>query len=188
MGYKITAVFGFMGRLRIKRRELMVHGSVRGTVVVLAAGLGVFGAVSQAQTAVIPRQTATPRQAQTATVQNVPAEYKSGISSLLSAKSALEKAGDKWGGHRVKAIHQIDEALRALGQTPAVSPSEMKSGNTDEPAELQSGISQLNTAKSDFERAGSQWGGRKAKAISYVDEALKELQVGIEYAKEHKTY
>jgi hypothetical protein len=163
-----------------------MQGSVRRMVVVLAASLGVFGMVSQAQTGAIPRQTTTPRQTQSTTA--VPAEYKSGISALLGAKSALEKAGDKWGGHRVKAIHQIDEALRALGQTPAVSSTEMKSGNTDEPAELQSGISQLNTAKSDLERAGNQWGGRKAKAISYVDEALKELQVGIEYAKEHKTY
>jgi hypothetical protein len=167
----------------------MVQGRVRRMVVVLAAGLGVFGVVSQAQTAAIPRQAAAPRQTQPTTVQkDVPAEYKSGISSLLGAKSALEKAGDKWGGHRVKAIHEIDEALRALGQTPVVSSTEMKSGNTDEPAELQSGISQLNTAKSDFERAGNQWGGRKAKAISYVDEALKQLQVGIEYAKAHKTY
>jgi hypothetical protein len=179
---------GCVGRLRIQRRKLMKQGSVRRMVAVLAAGLGVFGAVSQAQTGAIPRQTVTPRQAQTGTVQNVPAEYQSGIAALQGAKSALERAGDKWGGHRVKAIHQIDEALRALGQNPAVSSTEMKSGNTDEPAQMQSGISQLNTAKSDLERAGNQWGGRKAKAISYVDEALKELQVGIEYAKAHKTY
>jgi hypothetical protein len=163
----------------------MKQGRMSIIVVALAASLSVFGVVSQAQTAAVPRQTVTPRQAQSGTV---PAEYQSGISALLGGKSALEKAGDKWGGHRVKAIHQIDEALRALGQTPAVRPAEMKSGNTDEPGQLESGISQLNTAKSDLERAGNQWGGRKAKAISYVDEALKELQVGIEYAKEHKTY
>jgi hypothetical protein len=167
----------------------MRQGSVRRMVVVLAASLSVCGVVSRAQTAGMPRPTATPRQTQPTTVQkDVPAEYKSGISALQGAKSALEKAGDKWGGHRVKAIHEIDEALRALGQTPVVGSTEMKSGNTDEPAQMQSGISQLNTAKSDLERAGNQWGGRKAKAISYIDGALKELQVGIEYAKEHKTY
>jgi hypothetical protein len=167
----------------------MRQGSVRRMMLMLAASLSVCGVVSQAQTAAMPRQTPTPRQTQPTTVQkDVPAEYKSGISALLGAKSALEKAGDKWGGHRVKAIHQIDEALRALGQTPAVSPTEMKSGNTDEPAQMQSGIRQLNTAKSDLERAGNQWGGRKAKAMSYIDDALRELQVGIEYAKAHKTY
>lgn len=162
--------------------------SVRRMMLVLAASVGVFGVVSQAQTAAVPRQVGTPRQTQPGTSQNVPAEYQSGISALQGAKSALEKAGDKWGGHRVKAIHQIDEALRALGQNPSVSSSEMKSGNTDEPAQLQSGISQLNTAKSDLERAGNQWGGRKAKAITFIDDALRELQVGIEYAKAHKTY
>jgi hypothetical protein len=64
----------------------------------------------------------------------------------------------------------------------------MKSGPKDVPADLQSGIAGLNSTKSDFERAGNQWGGRKAKAISLINEALRELQTGIEFAKSHGTY
>jgi hypothetical protein len=154
-------------------------------LVVLVMGLSVFGAFSQAQIASpSPRAATAPRQVQ----KDVPAEFKSGIAQLISAKSVLEKAGDKWGGHRVKAIHLIDEALRTAGHPQARSAGEMKSGPKDEPAELQSGIADLNSAKSDFERAGNQWGGRKAKAISLIDEALRELQTGIEYAKSHGTY
>lgn len=168
----------------------MMHKGFRTAVLVLAlaSGLSVFGALSQAQMA-NPRQVVPPKQAQTNTVQkDVPAEFKDGIAQLRSAKGALEKAGDKWGGHRVKAIHLIDEALQACGQPQTASRTEMRSGPKDEPAEMQSGISQLTGAKSDFERAGNQWGGRKAKAVSLIDEALKELQIGIEYAKSHGTY
>ena len=168
----------------------MTRKSCRTVALVLASGLSVFGAVSQAQMT-NPRAATSPKQAQNVqkTVQkDVPAEFKSGIAQLISAKGILEKAGDKWGGHRVKAIHLIDEALAAVGQPQARSAGEMKSGPKDVPADLQSGIADLNSAKSDFERAGNQWGGRKARAISLINEALRELQTGIEYAKSHGTY
>jgi hypothetical protein len=127
--------------------------------------------------------------AQTAPVQkDVPAELNSGISQLLSAKSSLEKAGDKWGGHRVQAIAFIDQALKELGHTQPSNRHEMDSGPKDEPAALQAGINALQAAKADFSKAGDQWGGKKAKAVSLVDQALKELQLGIDYAKSHGTY
>jgi hypothetical protein len=164
----------------------MTRENCRMAALVLAAGLSIFGAVSQAQMT-NPRAATAPKRAQTVQ-KDVPAEFKSGIAQLISAKSILEKAGDKWGGHRVKAIHLIDEALAAVGQPQAKSAGEMKSGPKDVPADLQSGIAGLNSAKSDFERAGNQWGGRKAKAISLINEALRELQTGIEFAKSHGTY
>jgi hypothetical protein len=160
-------------------------------VLVLVASLSVFSLFSQAQTA-NPKQTATPKQApaaqDTKVQKDVPAELKAGIAEMISAKSDLEKAGDKWGGHRVMAMHLIDEALKELGQTQTASPTEMDSGPKDEPTAMNSGIARLQTAKSDFQKAGNEWGGRKAKAVSLVDQALKELQLGIDYAKGHNTY
>jgi hypothetical protein len=153
-------------------------------ILVLAVVLSVFVAISPAQIT-IPRNGMTPK---SAVQQDVPGEFKAAISQMLGAKSSLEKAGDRWGGHRVKAIHSIDEALREIGQPQSGGRTEMKSGSTDEPAALESGITQLNAAKSDFERSGNQWGGRRAKAITLIDQALRDLQQGIEYAKAHKTY
>lgn len=153
--------------------------SFKTMVLVIAASLSVSSAVSLAET----------QKAKGAAVQrDVPAEFQAAISEMQSAKSSLEKAGDKWGGHRVKAIGFIDQALRVVGNPPAPSKTEMESGPKDEPAEMDSGRTALQSAESDFERSGNEWGGRRAKAMSLIHQALEELQLGIDFAKSHGTY
>ncbi|HXW92287.1 MAG TPA: hypothetical protein VEK33_17175 [Terriglobales bacterium] len=148
-------------------------------VLAFAASLSVSSVVSRAET----------QKAKGAAVQkDVPAEFQAAISEMQNAKSSLERAGDKWGGHRVKAIAFIDQALRVAGQPPAASKTEMDSGPKDEPAEMQSGTTALQNAESDFERSGNEWGGRRAKAMSLIHQALEELQLGIDFAKSHGTY
>ena len=147
-------------------------------ILALSASLGVFTAISQAQ-----KPAPNPTSA-----QNVPAEYQAGIGQMRIAKAYLEKAGDKWGGYRVKAIASIDQAFSALGVNPESTPNEMQSGNTDEPTMMNQGISSLQNAKADFARAGNNWGGRKEKAVGLINQALQELQQGIAWAKAHKTY
>jgi hypothetical protein len=100
----------------------------------------------------------------------------------------LEKAGDKWGGFRVKGIASIDRALQTLGVSPESTPNEMQSGNVDEPSMMNRGISSLEAAKAAFAKTSNDWGGRREKAVVLVDQALKDLQTGISWAKEHKTY
>jgi hypothetical protein len=170
-----------------------MRGRTLGTVIlVVAASLGVLSVFSRAQTS-NPKQPATkaPQPATKApntTQQNVPAEYQAGIAKLRIAKGYLEKAGDKWGGYRVKAIASIDQAFTALGVSPESTPNEMQSGNVDEPAMMNSGISNLQAAKADFAKAGNNWGGRKEKGVALIDQALKDLQTGIDWAKKNKTY
>lgn len=143
-----------------------------GTAVLALITLGIFTGLSQA-----------PAAAQ----QNVPAGYRQGIAQLRTAKGYLEKAGDRWGGYRVKGIASIDQAFTALGVSPESTPQEMQSGNVDEPRMMNGGISSLKAARADFEKADS-WGGRKEKTVALIDQALKDLQSGIDWAKEHKTY
>jgi len=163
-----------------------MRGKTLGTVIlVLATSLGVLSAFSQAQTSK-PKQPAT--KAANTTQPNVPAEYQAGIAKLRVAKGYLEKAGDKWGGYRVKAIESIDRAFTVLGVSPESTPNEMQSGNIDEPAMLNSGISNLQAAKADFAKAGNNWGGRKEKGVALIDQALRDLQTGIDWAKKNKTY
>jgi hypothetical protein len=152
----------------------MIKNGSKQAVLVLAVGLITFWGICEAQIA-------TPRLpiGQRPIAQNAPVQSQGGVTALLSAKSSLEKAGDRWGGHRVKAIHLIDEALRAAGRPQTESHSEMKSGPQDEPAALESGISSLQSAKSSF---------RGGQVVSLIDQALRELQSGIEYAKAHHTY
>jgi hypothetical protein len=153
-------------------------------ILALVASLGVFTGLSQAQMQ-NPKQPATKGPT---TAQNVPAEYQAGIVQLRDAKGCLEKAGDKWGGYRVKGIESIDQAFKALGVSPESTPQEMQSGNVDEPGWMNGGIARLQGAKAAFAKAGNNWGGRKQKAIALIDQALKDLQTGINWAKEHKTY
>ncbi len=162
----------------------MKRRTVGTAILALVASLGVFTGLSQVQ-AQTPRQPA-PKAAVSA--QNVPAEYQAGIAQLRVAKGYLEKAGDKWGGYRVKGITSIDQAFRALGVSPESTPTEMQSGNVDEPGMMNSGIASLQSAKADFAKAGNNWGGRKERGIALINQALRDLQTGIDWAKQHKTY
>jgi len=153
----------------------MRNGRLRTVILTLVPTLFVLATLSQGQMP-YPKQ------------QNVPAEYQDGIAQLRIAKGYLEKAGNKWGGYRVRGIRSIDHALTSLGVSPEATPQEMQSGNIDEPGMMNSGISSLQTAKGDFERAGNNWGGRKARAVAHIDRALQDLQTGIDWAREHNTY
>ncbi len=127
-------------------------------------------------------------QAQKSSAEQVPAEYQAGIAQLRVAKGYLEKAGDKWCGHRTGAIRYIDRAFQALGVSPESTPSEMSTGNVDEPMMMNKAMASLQSAKDDLSKAGSGWGGRKVNGLTNVNHALEEIQQGITCAKEHKTY
>ena len=156
-------------------------------IVALAASMGAFVAMSLGQTQT-PNTKKAPVKAAATAAQNVPEEYQPGIAQLRVAKAYLEKAGDKWGGYRVKGIASIDRTFRVFGVSTESTPGEMESGNTDEPGMMNSGISSLQTARADVANAANDWGGRKEKGIALIDQALQDLQTGIDWAKEHKPY
>jgi len=43
--------------------------------------------------------------------EDVPADMQRANQALQNAKSELQKAGNEWGGHRVKAISHVDAAI-----------------------------------------------------------------------------
>jgi hypothetical protein len=161
----------------MKRKEL------RSLWLAIAGGF-CFLALSSAAQRASPKPPATKATAS----QDVPAEYQAGIAQMRMAKGYLEKAGNKWGGYRVKGIASIDHAFQACGVSPESTADEMQSGNVDEPGMMNNGIAGLEQAREDFARAGSNWDGRREKALGFIDQALKDLQVGIDWAKQHNTY
>jgi hypothetical protein len=56
----------------------------------------------------------------------------------------------------------------------------------DSPAELEAARKQLQGAKYNLERAGSDWGGHRVAATKHIDEALWELGEAEKWAREHK--
>jgi len=159
----------------------MTQRQLLSAIFALVVSLSAFTARSQAQMAP-PKPHAKPPQ------QDVPAEYRAGIAELRVAKGYLQKAGDRWGGYRAKAIGTIDRAFKALGVSPESTPHEMESAHADEPGMMNEGISHLQAAREAFAQAGDEWGGRKAKGVALIDEALEHCQTAITWAKEHKSY
>jgi hypothetical protein len=156
-----------------------MHTNSKRAILMLAICVG-LSAMASAQVANL-RQIGMP----IANLQaNIPGPYRAGIAALLNAKSNLEKAGDKWGGHRVRAIHLIDMAMQRTGHPQAESRAEMDSGSVDEPTAMQNGIASLEQARGSFAQAG----GRAGNIIGLINQALSELQIGIEFAKSHNTY
>ena len=192
----------------------MIQKNFRAVVVVMASGLCASGVLSHSQaTNTTPNQNTVPTPIQIAwhttpnSTQNttpnmnqqpnpkhpaqapagpVPPELKAGIAALVSAKASLVKAGDKWGGHRVKAIGLIDKALKACGQPQTHVKGEMTSGSTDDAASLQAGTTELTTAQKDFTNSKNTWGGRRDQALALINQALQELQLATSAANKPK--
>jgi hypothetical protein len=77
----------------------------------------------------------------------------------------------------------------AIGQPDASAHMQAVQANKkDIPAEMHNAIEQLTSAKSDLEKAGGEWGGHKANAINHINEALKEINLGVDWAHSHNSY
>lgn len=158
----------------------MIQKNFRAVIAVMAASLCASGVLSGAQTtSTTPNanQNTKPNQRARAPVGQIPQEFNPGITALVNAKASLEKAGSKWGGHRVKAIALIDKALKACGQTQTHVTGEMKSGPTDDAAALQTGTTELTNAQNVFKNSTNAWGGRRDQVVSLTGQALQELQL-----------
>jgi hypothetical protein len=189
----------------------MIRTNLRAVVVIMASIPCVSGMLSHAQaTDAMPNQLAVatsfliaahggtqnttpsanqqpnPKHPAQAPAGPVPPELAPGVASLVSAKASLEKAGDKWGGHRVKAIALIDKALKACGKTGTHTAGEMKSSTTDDAAALQTGTTELTNAQTVFKNAKNKWGGRTAQVATLIDQALTELQAAGNATKKRK--
>lgn len=154
-------------------------------ILALVASMSVFTVFSQSQ---MPTPKQPVSKAPTTAQRNVPADYQAGVAQLRVAKGYLEKAGHKWGGYRIRGIMSIDQIFKAFGVSRESTSDEMQSGDVDEPGMMNSGISSLQAARADFANAGNAWGGRREKGVAFIDQALKDLQTGIDWAKEHNTY
>lgn len=82
----------------------------------------------------------------------------------------------------------IDQACKAFGVSQESTVDELQSGNVDKPGAMNSGISSLQAVRADFANARDDWGGRREKGVAFIDEALKDLQTGIDSANESNTY
>lgn len=129
------------------------------------------------------QNSATNSQVATTTTQPPP-QYRLAITAMQTAIGDLNKAGNKWGGHKGTAVSAINQALTTCGGS-ANQPGAANSAAVDPSSAMQDAITQLTSAKNHLGKAANDWGGRREKAISAIDQALSELQAGVDYAKSH---
>ena len=129
------------------------------------------------------KQQPKPNQHVAAPTGPIPPAINAGIQAMVSSKASLENSGNKWGGHKDKAIKLIDQALTACGQTPPPDTGGTNSSPADATAAMQAALTQLTKAQSDFKNAKNPWSGHRDQALALINQALTEVQASIDFAK-----
>ena len=112
-------------------------------------------------------------------------------SSLNTARAELQKATPDKGGHRVNAIGLINSAIAEVNAGIAFDrrhnhgslvPENLFAGSPDQP-HMQNALTALENAKDSLEKATTDKGGHRNKALDYVKDAIKEVKKGMEAAR-----
>ena len=109
--------------------------------------------------------------------------------NLTTARSELQRASADKGGHRVNAIALVNNAItevnlgidydRRHNHLSSVTPETLFAGSPDQP-HMQNALNALENAKDNLNKATSDKGGHRVKAIDYVKDAISEVKKGID--------
>jgi hypothetical protein len=101
---------------------------------------------------------------------------------LMTAKSELQKAIPDKGGHRVKAIQLVNQAIAEVNAGIAFDRRHnhaIFSTAPDQP-HMTAALAALESAKNNLDHATSDKGGHRANAIDIIKDAIDEVKKGIE--------
>ena len=110
---------------------------------------------------------------------------------LQTAKSELQIATANKGGHRVKAIALINDAIAQVNAGMAFDRRHNHATSLDAKAlfvaapdqpHMQAALTALESAKNNLERATSDKGGHRVRALDFVKDAIDQVKKGIEAA------
>ena len=109
--------------------------------------------------------------------------------SLATARNELVRATPDKGGHRGNAIRLTNSAIaevnagiaydRRHNHASSLTPETLFSGAPDQP-HMQAALSALQNARDSLNRADADKGGHRAKALGLVNDAISEVQKGID--------
>ena len=109
--------------------------------------------------------------------------------NLITARNELQKATPDKGGHRVNAIGLVNNAItevnlgidydRRHNHPSSVTPETLFANSPDQP-HMQNALAALENAKDNLNKATSDKGGHRVKAIDYVKDAISEVKKGID--------
>jgi len=109
--------------------------------------------------------------------------------NLQNAKSELQRATPDKGGHRANAIGLVNSAIaevnagiafdRRHNHASSLTPETLFAVAPDQP-HMQAALNALENAKDNLNRATTDKGGHRNKAIDYVKDAISEVKKGID--------
>ena len=105
---------------------------------------------------------------------------------LQQARAQLQAALANKGGHRVKAIEHVNNAIVYVNQGMAYdrrhnhAQSALTAVFAPDQPHMQAALDNLHSAKTNLERATSDKGGYRKKAIDEVNKAIDETRKGID--------
>jgi hypothetical protein len=123
--------------------------------------------------------------------------------ALQQARNSLQQAAPQFAGHREKALEYVNQASQEInlglqyaaqhgGSNPYgagvntqgyVRPMASNANNTSFPrmSEAQQALEQARNA---LQQAGTEFGGHRSQALNYVNQALQEINLGIQAASQ----
>jgi len=109
---------------------------------------------------------------------------------LQQARAQLQAAAANKGGHRVKAIAHVNKAIEYINAGMAYDrrnnhaqrliAAALNSASAPDQPHMQAALDNLRAAKNNLERASSDKGGYRKKAIDEVNDAISETKKGID--------
>jgi hypothetical protein len=109
--------------------------------------------------------------------------------NLQTAKSELQKAIPDKGGHRVRAIELVNDAIREVNagiafdrrhnHARSLTVETLFFGAPDQP-HMQNALTALESARDNLDKATADKGGHRAKALDYIRDAIGEVRKGID--------
>lgn len=107
------------------------------------------------------------------------------MSSLMEAQSYLLYATPDKGGHRMKALDLVKQAIKETQQGIEYDRTHKNENNASSQRTMRQALSSLQEVQKLLRSATPDKGGHRVKAIQLVEQAIQETQRGIEYDRTH---
>ena len=104
---------------------------------------------------------------------------------LQAARAQLRNATADKGGHRAKALDQIEAAIAEVNAGIRFDRRHGDEAFSPDQPHMQAALDKLQSARSNLEAATHDKGGHREKALDHVNKAIEEVRKGIEYDRTH---
>jgi hypothetical protein len=104
---------------------------------------------------------------------------------LQAARAQLRSASADKGGHRTRALEQVDAALAQVNAGIRFDRRHDEESALPDQRHMQAALDKLQSARSNLEAATDDKGGHRVKALGHVNKAIDEVKKGIDYDRTH---